>query len=112
MADTTLHDSELWHEFHRVVNMSSRELADWLRTRSASPDAERFPDQAGTPTGQQVLHILGKRRTDLTSDDLQVMRKVVRRVHAERRGARESVAGRTGWRHRLMSLGHDPLKPA
>jgi hypothetical protein len=112
MADTALHDLELWEEFHRVVNMSSRELADWLRTRSASPDVESFPDQAGTPTGQQVLHILSKRRTDLTSDDLQVMRRVVRRVHAERQGDREPVAGRAGWRHRLMSLGHDPLKPA
>jgi len=65
MAQTALHDNELWDEFHRVVNMSSRELADWLRTSSADPDSERLPDQAGTPTGQQVLHILGKRRTDL-----------------------------------------------
>lgn len=109
MANTALHDAELWEEFHRVVNMSSRELADWLRTCSASPDVEKLPDQAGTPYGQQVLH---KRRTDLTADDLQVMRTVVRRVHAERRGDRESDAGQPGWRHRLMSLGHDPLKPA
>lgn len=116
MANTALHDSELWHEFHRVVNMSSRELADWLCTCSASPDAENLPQQAGTPTGRQVLHILGKRRTDLTSEDLEVMRRVVRQVHAERRrhGAShgEPIAGQTGWRHRLMSLGHDPLKPA
>ncbi len=111
MAQTALHDDELWHEFHRVVNMSSRELADWLRTRSASPDAERIPAQAGTPTGQQVLSILGKRRTDLNPNDLHVMRRVVQQVHAARRGNRESVAGRTGWRHRLMTLGHDPLKP-
>jgi hypothetical protein len=112
MADTALHDAELWEEFHQVVNMSSRELADWLRTCSASADVESLPDQAGTPTGQQVLHILSKRRTDLTADDLQVMRRVVRRVHAARRGDREPDAGQTGWRHRLMSLGHDPLKPA
>ncbi len=112
MAENTLPDNELWDEFHRVVNMSSRELADWLRTHSASPDAESLPDQAGPPTGQQVLHILGKRRTDLNSDDLQVMRRVVARVNAARRGNRETVAGPTGWRHRLMSMGHDPLKPA
>jgi hypothetical protein len=111
MAETRLHDDELWDEFHRVVNMSSRELADWLRTCSARPNAESVPEQAGTPTGRQVLHILGKRRTDLNSDDLRVMRKVVNRVHAERRGHRESIAGPTGWRHRLMSIGHDPLKP-
>ncbi|MBV9160616.1 MAG: DUF3140 domain-containing protein [Pseudonocardiales bacterium] len=112
MADTALPESELWHEFHRVVNMSSQELADWLRTHSASPDAESLPGQTGTPTGHQVLHILGKRQVDLTHDDLQMMRQVIRRVHAERRGNRESVAGQTGWRHRLMSLGHDPLKPS
>jgi hypothetical protein len=112
MADTVLHDNELWNEFHRVVNMSSRELADWLRTRSAGPDTESLPDQAGPPTGQQILHILSKRRTDLNPDDLQVMRKVIRRVHAERRSNRETIAGQSNWRHRLMSLGHDPLKPA
>ncbi|MGH3913157.1 MAG: DUF3140 domain-containing protein [Pseudonocardiaceae bacterium] len=111
MAETTLHDNELWDEFHRVVNMSSRELAEWLRTRSAGPDAESFPDQAGTPTGQQVLHILGKRRTDLNSEDLRVMRRVVDRVNAERRDDLEPTAGQVNWRHRLMSLGHDPLKP-
>lgn len=112
MAQTALHDDELWAEFHRVVNMSSRELADWLRTRSATLDAEPLPDQAGTPTGRQVLHILSKRRTDLNPEDLLVMHRVVRQVHAQRRGDREAVAGRASWRHRLMSLGHDPLKPA
>lgn len=113
MAETALRDNQLWEEFHRVVNMSSRELDDWLRTRSAFPGTKDLPNKAGTPTGQQVLHILRKRRTDLTPEDLRVMRKVVNRVHAGRqRGDREAVAGRTGWRHRLMSLGHDPLKPA
>lgn len=113
MAETALHEDEVWDEFHRVVNMSSRELAEWLRTRSAGSDAESPPDQAGTPNGQQVLRILGKRRTDLSPEDLRVMRNVVARVHAtRRRGDREAVPGRTGWRHRLMALGHDPLKPA
>jgi hypothetical protein len=111
MAGTELHDSELWAEFHRVVNMSSCELADWLHSHSVDPDAESLPDQADTPTGQRVLQILGKRRPDLTSEDLHVMRRVVQQVHAERRRHGQFVGGRTGWRHRLMSLGHDPLKP-
>ncbi len=105
-------DDELWDEFHRVVNMTSRELGEWLRTRSAGTDGEELPDQAGTPTGRQVLHILGKRRTDLQADDLHVMQAVVDRVHAERRDDLEPTAGQPNWRHRLMSLGHDPLKPA
>jgi hypothetical protein len=109
MAETRV-DNELWDEFHRVVNMSSRELGAWLRTRSAQPDAETLPDQSGTPTGQRVLAILGKRRTDLDRDDVRVMRSVVDRVHAERRDDLEPTQGQTNWRHRLMSIGHDPLK--
>jgi hypothetical protein len=103
-------DDELWDEFHRVVNMSSRELSDWLRTRSAQPDTEELPDQAGTPAGQRVLSILGKRRTDLDDDDVHVMRRVVERVHAERGEDLEPRPGQPNWRHRLMSIGHDPLK--
>jgi hypothetical protein len=105
-------DSALWDEFHRVVNMSSRELADWLRTRSADEEAEKLPDQAGTETGRRVLHILQKRRVDLTEDDEKTMRRVIDRIHAQRRDDLEPTAGQENWRHRLMTIGHDPLKPS
>jgi hypothetical protein len=104
-------DDELWDEFHRVVNMTSRELEDWLRTRDSREEAEALPDQAGTPTGREVLAVLGKRRRDLTAADAHAMRRVVERVHAQRRADLEPTAGQAAWRHRLMSIGHDPLKP-
>jgi hypothetical protein len=105
-------DDELWDEFHRVVNMTSRELQDWLMTRSAGEETEVEPDHAGTPTGRQVLAILGKRRTDVDAEDARVMLRVVERVLEQRRDDLEPTAGQAAWRHRLMSLGHDPLKPA
>jgi hypothetical protein len=104
-------DDTLWNEFHTVVNMTSRELSDWLRTRDAGEEAEEVPDRAGTPTGREVLAVLGKRRGDLTSEDERVMALVVDRVRAQRRDDLEPVAGQAAWRHRLMTLGHDPLKP-
>ena len=104
-------DDELWNEFHRYVNMNSRELEDWLRERSAGEDAEALPDEAGTPTGRHVLAILGKRREDLTADDARVMRNVVGRISEQVNLENEPKAGDPAWRHRLMSLGHDPLKP-
>lgn len=104
-------DDGLWDEFHRVVNMSSRELFEWLRTRSADEEAEELPEHAGTKTGREVLHILQKRRVDLTEDDEGVMRRVVDRVQAERGVELEPTAGEEHWRHRLMTIGHDPLKP-
>jgi hypothetical protein len=104
-------DDELWHEFHRVVNMTSRELSDWLLTRDAGEESEQIPDRAGTPTGREVLAILGKRRHDLTAEDVAVMRRVVERVHQQRGVDLEPTAGQAAWRYRLMSIGHDPLKP-
>ncbi|MDN0200129.1 DUF3140 domain-containing protein [Streptomyces sp. S.PNR 29] len=104
----------LWEDFHRVVNMTSAELAAWLRVRDADENAEPLPEDAGSPTGQHVLAILQKRRTDLTEDDLRVMRKVVDTVTAqadvENEPETEESAEDTRRRHRLMTLGHDPLK--
>jgi hypothetical protein len=111
MATTEVSD-ELWTEFHRVVNMTSRELLDWMRAESAGEVAEQLPDAAGTEHGQAVAAILGKRRADLTAHDVTVMETVVDTVHRERGDQElEPTAGDATWRHRLMSLGHDPLKP-
>jgi hypothetical protein len=102
---------DVWDEFHRVVNMSSQELSDWLRTQSAGERSEELPDSAGSNLGQHVLAILGKRKVDLTDDDLRTMRRVIDTVHAQRGEDLEPTAGQERWRHRLMTLGHDPLKP-
>jgi len=104
-------DAELWEEFHRVVNMTSRELGDWVRVQSAGEETEELPDQAGRSLGQRVLGILGKRRVDLTDDDVAAMTKVVEVVHRERGEDLEPTAGDDHWRRRLMAIGHDPLKP-
>ncbi|CAL9647968.1 hypothetical protein SUDANB176_06530 [Streptomyces sp. enrichment culture] len=100
----------LWDDFHRVVNMTSAELAAWLRVRDAGEETEPLPDQMGDDMGQHVLSILQKRRTDLTEDDLRVMEEVVDTVTAQTDVENEPVAEDTPRRHRLMSLGHDPLK--
>ncbi|MFP3713177.1 DUF3140 domain-containing protein [Isoptericola variabilis] len=101
---------ELWQDFHDVVNMTSRELQEWLATDASPVGSDALPDQAGTERSRAVLEILGKRRTDLTPDDAVVMRSVVEEVQAARGPDMESTAGDAAWRHRLMSLGHDPLK--
>lgn len=101
----------LWEDFHRVVNMTSQELAAWLRVRDAGETTQALPGEAGSPTGRHVLAILQKRRTDLTEDDLHVMRKVVETVDDETDMADEPAAEDTALRHRLMTIGHDPLKP-
>ncbi|MFC8727594.1 DUF3140 domain-containing protein [Streptomyces bacillaris] len=101
---------EAWNEFHSVVNMTSRELQDWLRTRAADEDAEQPPPHAGNKTGRRVLAILAKRPGDLTEADAKVMREVVDTVRAQRKPELEPEAGDGPWRYALMDIGHDPLK--
>ncbi|WP_129305520.1 DUF3140 domain-containing protein [Streptomyces sp. L2] len=110
MADS-LELEALWEDFHRTVNMTSQELAAWLRVRDAGEETEPLPDEAGTATGQHVLAILQKRRTDLTDDDVRVMYRVVDTVGDLVDVADEPEPESTRRRHRLMTLGHDPLKP-
>ncbi|MFE5887541.1 DUF3140 domain-containing protein [Streptomyces sp. NPDC002285] len=101
----------LWQEFHRVVNMTSQELATWLRVSDADEETEPLPDQAGTPTGQHVLAILQKRRTDLTDADVQIMYDVVDTVTDQADLENEPEPEQTRRRHQLMTIGHDPLRP-
>ncbi|MFF7448826.1 MULTISPECIES: DUF3140 domain-containing protein [unclassified Streptomyces] len=110
MADALELDA-LWEDFHRAVNMTSQELAAWLRVSEADEDTEPLPEHAGSPTGQHVLAILQKRRTDLTDDDVQVMYEVVDAVSDKADTENEPEPEETRRRHRLMSLGHDPLRP-
>ncbi|MEU6477341.1 DUF3140 domain-containing protein [Streptomyces sp. NPDC047017] len=114
MADSRVDDT-LWEDFHRVVNMTSQELAGWLRVRDSGELTEPLPDAAGPALGRHVLAILQKRRTDLTDTDVTAMREVIGRVTSQADVENEpepEQAGDSGRRHRLMTLGHDPLKAA
>ncbi|MEV5607720.1 DUF3140 domain-containing protein [Streptomyces sp. NPDC052225] len=81
--------------------------ADGYRPRTGTP----HEGASGSTAGRHVLAILRKRRTDLTADDVRLMRKVVERVAELTGRAPQPGPKATVTRHRLMSLGHDPLKP-
>lgn len=108
----TLELDTLWDAFHGVVNMTSDELSAWLRTAGAGEHSEQVPEDSGTPLGRSVLSILQKRRTDLTDTDVRAMFDVVERVEDETEHRPAEGADDSDWRHRLMLLGHDPLRPS
>ncbi|MGP3966238.1 DUF3140 domain-containing protein [Streptomyces sp. 6N223] len=92
-------------EFRSVVNMTSQELAAWLRTaggaETESPEVKQ---------GRGVLSLLHKRPMDLNESDLRLMREVVDTVQTERSAGPRPSLPEPDWRYRLMSLGHDPLR--
>lgn len=100
---------ETWKQFHDVVNLTSRELSDWLgsqRDLGPRPGPNERP-----PLGAAVLSILRKRKVDLTDDDLTVMNKVVDIVRNETEGVSEQdLSTDERRRRRLLNIGHDLLR--
>ncbi|MEV4106584.1 DUF3140 domain-containing protein [Nonomuraea sp. NPDC049695] len=95
----------LWDEFHRLVNMNSEELRAYLLADASGEDGfPPDPDLGIDGLGRGVLHVLSKRKGDLTEDDVELMRQVVDLV--------ETLGERTDdeSRRELMSVGHDPLR--
>ena len=102
----------VWDSFHQVVNMTSEELRTWLLTESSGEDAFPAEPDLGLPElGRKVMRLLGKRKVDLTGEDVEVMAQVAdfvadRQANPPPGGVRDEQ-----WRWSLMTVGHDPLKP-
>ena len=113
MGDRIPAEVELaWDSFHQVVNMSSEELRTWLLTVSSGEEAFPAEPDLGLPElGRKVVEVLRKRKVDLTGEDAEVMQQVADFV-ADREANRPPAGVRDEqWRHSLMTVGHDPLKP-
>jgi hypothetical protein len=102
----------VWDEFHGAVNMTSEELRRWLLTDASGERAfASDPDLDIPELGRHVVHILRKRKVDVTREDVSVMRQVIDLVSSRlaESGRRRELDDE--WRHALMRVGHDPLKP-
>lgn len=110
MAEHSQDVEQAWEDFHSVVNMSGEELRVWLLTEASGEEA--LPSDPGHPVSQrgaEVVAILGKRKTDVTGSDLELMRQVVEFVRERLASPRRQDQR---WRRSLMSVGHDPLLPS
>jgi DNA topoisomerase VI subunit B len=100
-------------EFGEAVNMTARQLEEWLATdesRSVGQREEGDTEAVGHEMGRHVVEILRARRADLTDEDEERMRKVVGYVHRHLAQRPSGDVRETRWRYSLMNWGHDPLK--
>ena len=102
-----------WEDFHRLVNMTSDELRTWLLTDASGEEA--FPPAGPGPgvseLGARVVDVLRKRKVDLTAGDAEVMQEVVDFVEDRLENRPPDAEQDEAWRHALMTVGHDPLRP-
>jgi len=109
MASTRPDAEQAWKDFHSVVNMTSPEVRDWLASPYGAAEAS---GAALYDLGRHIPGLLAKRRTDLTDADVEAMRRIADTVHGLLGDATPAAAQEDhAWRHALMTVGHDPLKP-
>ena len=112
MAQVDQDVADVWEEFHALVNMSSPELRDWLLNTPDGVDTYApEPDMDVHALGLQVLQVLEKRRTDLTSSDVGLMREVSDLIRTRLVNAPDDDVANEPWRDTLLTLGHDPTRP-
>jgi hypothetical protein len=111
MTDDTLLD-DVWGDWQDAVNMTAKELEDWLATDESTSVGQRVDggESTGHESGRQIVKILRTSKGDLADDQVKHMRKVVGYVHRHLKQEPEGDVSETPWRYSLMNWGHDPLK--
>jgi len=63
-------------EFEDAVNMTRKELEDWLGTEELQSVGQGDGESKGHESGRNIVKILEKNKSDYTDDDVQHMKKV------------------------------------
>jgi len=97
-------------EFHKVVNMTPKELDSWLDTDESKAVGQKDGENEsiGHKSGRHIIELLQK--NDYTDDDLAHMKKVISYVHRHSAQKPSGDVEHTRWRYSLKNWGHDPLK--
>ncbi|MGB7785800.1 MAG: DUF3140 domain-containing protein [Salinimicrobium sp.] len=103
---------EIYKEFHELVNMSPKEIEEWLKEDESKEVGQDSGDgeSIGHKSGKKIIKIKRKKKAELTAANYEHMQKVngyIKRHTAQRPG--RSVKD-TPWRYSLMNWGYDALK--
>lgn len=104
---------EIWRAFSEAVNMTPKELENWLQTeesRSAGWTHEGEREAVGHKSGRRIAEIKHKKKADLSDEDYLHMRKVVGYVRRHMAQVPDGDREHSRWRYSLMNWGHDPMK--
>ena len=99
-------------EFNEAVNMTPKELENWLKTDHSKEVGQKDDggESTGHEMGREIVKLLGKKQADYTDEDVKHMQKVVSYVHRHSAQKPKGDVEDTRWRYSLMNWGHDPLK--
>lgn len=99
-------------EFDEAVNMTAKEIEDWLETDESKSVGREDEDGniKGRESGKHIIKILNKKQSNYTDEDFERIKKVVAYVHRHLAQKPSSDIENSNWRYSLMNWGHDPCK--
>ena len=102
-------------EFAQAVNMTPKQLEDWLETDESRAVGQKDggSESTGHESGRRIVDILRTKKDDLTEDDEAHMRTVVgyvARHTAQRPDKTDDELAHARWTASLKNWGHDPLR--
>jgi hypothetical protein len=106
-------DEQVMKEFNEVVNMTTKELEEWLKTEKSKSvgQSDDGGESKGHESGRRIVEILKKDEGDIDQDDIEHIRRVVSYVHRHQAQKPETEdVEESRWRYSLLNWGHDPLK--
>ena len=105
-------EEQVIQEFGEAVNMTPKELEDWLGTEESKSvgQSDGGGESKGHESGRRIVEILDKKKSDYTDDDIDHMRRVVSYVHRHQSQKPPGDVEDSNWRYSLLNWGHDPLK--
>ena len=97
-------DEQVIEEFHEAVNMSRKELEDWLETEESKEVGQKDGDSEskGHKSGRKIVEVLEKAESDYTDEDIDHMRRVVSYVHRHQGQKPKGDIEDSNWRYSLM----------
>src|SRR5215212_4912212 len=99
-------------EFNDSVNMTRKELEDWLQTDESKSvgQSDGGGESKGHESGRKIVELLEKNKSDYTDDDVEHMKRVNGYVKRHLGQGPKNGVEDSNWRYSLMNWGHDPLK--
>lgn len=107
---------EIRDDFDDKVNMTVKQIEDWLDTdesKSVGQAGGDDGDTVGRDSAKKIVKILGKKVADLTGEDIAHMKKTngyISRHLKQKPDKSGDELRETDWTYSLKNWGHDPLK--
>ena len=97
--------AEAYENFKSMVNMSASQLEKWLKTEESkntgwdSGDGESIDHKSG----EKIIKMLGKKKTELTSSDYTHMHKVIAYISRHKAQKPAGDVSETKWNYSLKN---------